>query len=112
VHPQALQMLQRFEFHGNIRELRNILERASLLADGNLILSEHLHEECMDEECIDLVEKTEPKPVLPVVMPLREVERQYLQWVVQYFKGDNKTLAKKLGVSERTLYRKWRILKG
>ncbi len=112
VHPQALQMLQRFEFHGNVRELRNILERASLLADGNLILPEHLHEECMDEECIDLVEKTEPKPVLPVLMPLREVERQYLQWVVQYFKGDNKTLAKKLGVSERTLYRKWRTLKG
>ncbi|MEN8218476.1 MAG: sigma 54-interacting transcriptional regulator [Pseudomonadota bacterium] len=105
VHPQALQMLQRYEFPGNIRELRNILERASLLAEGDLILPEHLPEECMDKT------EQEPKPVLPVVMPLRKVERQYLQWVVQHFEGDNKTLAKKLGVSERTLYRKMRTLK-
>jgi transcriptional regulator with PAS, ATPase and Fis domain len=105
VHPQALQMLQKYEFPGNIRELRNILERASLLAEGDLILPEHLPEECMEKT------EQEPKPVLPVVMPLREVERQYLQWVVQHFEGDNKTLAKKLGVSERTLYRKMRTLK-
>jgi len=39
------------------------------------------------------------------------VEREYLQRVVQHFEGDNKTLAKKLGVSERTLYRKLRTLK-
>jgi transcriptional regulator with PAS, ATPase and Fis domain len=108
IHPKVLQILQNYDFPGNIRELRNILERASLLADGDFILPEHLH-----EECLAFVEKTElaPKPVLPVVMPLHEVEREYLQRVVQHFEGDNKTLAKKLGVSERTLYRKLRTLK-
>jgi len=107
LHPQALRMLQTYQFPGNIRELRNILERASLLAEGDLILPEHLPEEC---GCI--VEKMEPKPVLQVVMPmpLREVEQQYLQWAVQHFEGDKKALAKKLGVSERTLYRKLNIL--
>jgi transcriptional regulator with PAS, ATPase and Fis domain len=101
IHPQALQILQSYDFPGNVRELRNILERASVLADGDLILPEHL-----PQECRHIVEKTEDEPVSPVVMPLFEVEQQYLQWVVQHFEGDNKALAKKLGVSERTLYRK------
>jgi transcriptional regulator with PAS, ATPase and Fis domain len=104
LHPQALRMLQTYEFSGNIRELRNILERASLLADGDLILPEHLPDECgriTDDQPISPI-----SPISPIVKPLREVEREYLQWVVQHFEGDNKTLAKKLGVSERTLYRK------
>ena len=111
MHPKALQILQSYEFPGNIRELRNILERASLLAEGYLILPEHLHEESIDEESMEFVEKTDSKPVSSIVMPLCEVERQYLQWVAQHFEGDNKTLAKELGVSERTLYRKRRTLK-
>ncbi|OAD23147.1 sigma-54 dependent transcription regulator [Candidatus Thiomargarita nelsonii] len=105
IHPQALQSLQCYEFPGNIRELLNILERATLLSDGDLILPEHL-----PEECREIAEKADNMPVSPVVMPLREVERQYLEWVVQHFDGDNKTLAKKLGVSERTFYRKMRIV--
>jgi two-component system response regulator HydG len=101
IHPQALQILQSYDFPGNIRELRNILERASVLADGDSILPEHL-----PQECRHIAEKTEYEPVPPVVMPLCQVEQQYLQWVVQHFEGDNKALAKQLGVSERTLYRK------
>ena len=39
---EALARLQRHDFPGNIRELRNILERANLLADGEIIGCEHL----------------------------------------------------------------------
>ncbi len=105
IHPQALQMLQTYPFPGNVRELRNILERAILLADGDSILPEHL-----SEECESITQKTEHEPISLIVMPLREVERQYLQRVVQHFEGDNKALAKKLEVSERTLYRKLQTL--
>ncbi len=105
VHPKALRLLQMYEFSGNVRELRNILERASLLADGDVILPEYL-----PEECGYLMDKTDEKPQPQGVKPLREVERQYLRWAVQYFNGDNKSLAQKLGVSERTLYRKLHLL--
>ncbi|WP_230370196.1 hypothetical protein [Paludibacterium denitrificans] len=41
--PAALAQLMNYDFPGNIRELRNIIERASLLADGQLIEPEHRH---------------------------------------------------------------------
>ncbi len=109
LHPHALQILQLYDFSGNIRELRNILERASLLVDGDLILPEHLPEECGHDKPIS-VRKKEDNQNSQVVMPLRKVEQDYLQWAVQHFKGDKKTLAQKLGLSERTLYRKLQSL--
>src|SRR5689334_21076045 len=42
VHPEALEMLKNYEWPGNIRELRNAVERAVILCDGDLITREHL----------------------------------------------------------------------
>ncbi len=98
VHPNALAYLQRYAFPGNIRELRNILERATLLADADIILPEHLPEEVRG----DLQDETPQDGILT----LEAVERRYLQEVAGSFTGDNRALAKRLGISERTLYRK------
>ncbi len=89
-----------------MRELRNILERASLMADGNKIHGSHLPEEC---RCGGQ-ESPESDPRADEVVPLDEVERRYLRRVTARFAGDKRQLAKKLGVSERTLYRKIRAL--
>jgi DNA-binding NtrC family response regulator len=40
------------------------------------------------------------------VIPLEEVEQRYLLWALASFQGDKRALAKQLGLSERTLYRK------
>jgi len=49
ISPPALDMIMRYEFPGNIRELRNMLERAVLLCDeGQHIAPEHLPEELRD----------------------------------------------------------------
>ncbi len=106
LHPKALQLLHTYDFSGNVRELRNILERASLLANGDMILPKDL-----PEESEQLMEQTDDKPYIKGLKPLRDVERQYLRWAVQHFDGDNKHLAQNLGVSERTLYRKLQLLK-
>ena len=42
------------------------------------------------------------------LLPLEEVEQRYLRWVHETQPGDRKALAERLGVSERTLYRKLR----
>jgi len=42
VAPESLTLLQHYSFPGNIRELRNIRERHTLLADNDIILPEHL----------------------------------------------------------------------
>jgi two-component system response regulator HydG len=42
IAPAALAVLQAYDYPGNVRELRNVLERASLMCDGEIIGVEHL----------------------------------------------------------------------
>lgn len=99
VSPAALVCLNGYGFPGNIRELRNILERASLMSDNDLIQPAHL-----PEECVMSGPDTADDP--DAIIPLDEMERRYLQQVSSNFSGDRKALAEKLGISERTLFRK------
>jgi DNA-binding NtrC family response regulator len=40
------------------------------------------------------------------IAPLANLEKRYLAWAAENFPGDRKSLAERLGISERTLYRK------
>ena len=99
---EAMACLKGYSFPGNIRELRNIIERALLLADGNLILPEHLPPECGESAAGGGA----PTPFPEELVSLEKAEARYLRWAVARFHGEKKLLAEKLGVSERTLYRK------
>ncbi|MFA6922092.1 MAG: sigma-54-dependent Fis family transcriptional regulator [Gallionella sp.] len=94
LHPDALAQLGACDFPGNIRELRNMLERASLMADGDTIMPEHLGA------------GFQPGTESQAIVPLEQAEQRYLQWALAQHGGDRHTLADKLGISERTLYRK------
>jgi DNA-binding NtrC family response regulator len=102
VSPEAMQCLKSYDFPGNIRELRNMIERALLLADGDLILPEHLPPECRQSGD----RSRAPTPFPEELIPLDQAEERYLRWATARFHGEKKQLAEKLGVSERTLYRK------
>jgi DNA-binding NtrC family response regulator len=95
---EALDCLQRYDYPGNIRELRNILERANLLADGPVIERRHLPPE------IDA-----PATVAERSALLDQTERRTLAWAVAAHTGTRRELAEALGISERTLYRKLRL---
>lgn len=90
--------LQTYDYPGNIRELRNILERAMLMADGDTLLVEHLPPELVGDATI--------VPGVDIIVPLETAELRYLQWALAHHGGDRKSLAEQLGISERTLYRK------
>jgi transcriptional regulator with PAS, ATPase and Fis domain len=100
----ALDALRRRRFEGNIRELRNLIERASLLADGEEITAEHL---AGDSPAL-LPAPAAPRPDggfhLPDTIPLEDLEARYIAWAASRT-PDRKALATRLGVSERTLYR-------
>lgn len=99
LNPDSIIMLQQHRYQGNIRELRNILERASLMTDGDTVMPEHLAVE------VDISSKT-ISPLKHTIIPLEQAEKQYLQWADSNCQGDRRMLAKMLGISERTLYRK------
>ncbi len=88
-------------FEGNIRELRNRLERASLLADGEEIGPQHLGD---PEPAADAPDER------GAFTTLGENERRYLAWAVANHRGTRRELAAKLGVTERTLFRKLRAM--
>lgn len=94
---EAQQRLSLHPFPGNIRELRNILERARLFADDGLIRPEHL-----------------PHDIGPMqnVATLRRSRNELgeLALALEQFQGSRIELARHLGLSERTLYRRLREL--
>jgi two-component system, NtrC family, response regulator HydG len=100
----AMSTLMGYDFPGNVRELRNILERALIMTDGNTIQPQHLFLDAMKNAGGE-ISATKP---FEEIAPLESLEKRYLAWATEHFQGDRKTLAERLGISERTLYRKLR----
>ena len=102
----AVAALQSRSYAGNIRELRNLVERATILADGSEIAAVHFAAEEPPRSVVTPVAERESGFLLDQAIPLEELERRYLAWVVNRFPGAREALAQRLGVGTRTLYRK------
>ncbi|MGE5490768.1 MAG: sigma-54 interaction domain-containing protein [Actinomycetota bacterium] len=102
----ALEWLTNRRYPGNIRELRNLIERAALMSDHEVISREDL--QGVDDE------SGGERLALPAaegfavagVASLEELEASYVRWAAKECGGDLPRLAERLGVSVRTLYRK------
>lgn len=88
----ALARLEQYPWPGNIRELRNVLERASLFADDGVIRASYLPQA-----------RVAPPP--PLAASTRLDDSTLAQALVT-FQGTRRELAKHLGISDRTLYRR------
>ncbi|HNZ22754.1 MAG TPA: sigma-54 dependent transcriptional regulator [Polyangiaceae bacterium] len=98
----ALGMLIDYHYPGNVRELENIVERAATLAVGERIDVANLPPDMTAMEVRAFRFDTEP------IRTLEQVERDYIQWVLNRV-GHNKTQAARLlGIDRVSLYRKLR----
>jgi two-component system, NtrC family, response regulator len=93
ISKEALQLLQQHVWKGNIRELRNVMERATILAEDN-VLPEHLPYE---------IQKQDKQSAS---LTLASVEKNHIQKVLQHTKGNKTKAAIMLGIGLTTLYRK------
>ncbi|MFP8781309.1 sigma-54 interaction domain-containing protein [Hydrogenophaga sp. RWCD_12] len=109
--PAALARLEAQPFPGNVRELRNLLERTALMCDGDVIEAQHVDEAIATGR---LPGRPEPAaaPRAPATAgeELREAGREVLRAIVAAHQGNRAALAAKLGISERSLYRKLKSL--
>ncbi len=104
VQPDALQMMMRYDWPGNIRELVNVLERAQILAEDHLITTDDLPENMMLSPASVTGSGTPPTSE---VQPdnLEATERRHVERVLQRLKNNKVLAAKALGISRRSLYR-------
>ena len=99
----ALDCLRAYAFPGNVRELRNIVERSVLLADDGRVREAHLPRQCR----ATAVQAPSGQLADPgTVVPIEALEERYLAQVLAYHSGSRNELAERLGVSERVPYRK------
>ncbi len=100
MHPEALDVLKNYDWPGNIRELRNAVERAVILCDGDLIQRDQLPP--------DMAGKGPERQTfrLSYGLPLDLVEKEYILGTLLRNSGNKARTAESLGVSEKTLYNK------
>jgi DNA-binding NtrC family response regulator len=99
ISPEAMDILTRYRWPGNVRELENVIERAATLSSTRLILPEDLPRRLQLEPAqMDLRS-------LPSRIPLSELEKLYIQKVLEETGGNKKRAADILGIDRRTLYR-------
>ena len=100
VTPAAMAILQGYAWPGNIRELRNTVERAMILTDGDVLGEEHLPPD---------MQASRPEAAMlrvPLGIPLDKVEKEFILASLQRNGGNKARTAEILGISEKTLYNK------
>ncbi|HTR07134.1 MAG TPA: sigma 54-interacting transcriptional regulator [Paraburkholderia sp.] len=105
ISADALELLRAWHWPGNIRELRNVLERASLLADNGVIRPEQLPD-ALRTKTAALVEDVSASGY---ALPRKLTDEAFVKIAAQ-FRGKRSELAAQLGMSERTLYRRLKAL--
>jgi two-component system response regulator AtoC len=102
---ETLEKLMARSWPGNVRELENVLTRAAVLSQGDLLLEEHLVEASRPEL---RPAASPPPPVDGPVPTLDEVERAHIERVFAMTKGHKGRACQILGISRPTLERKLR----
>ncbi len=116
IAPQAFEALTAYDWTGNVRQLRNCLERAVLLADNDRITTRELPPEIVyrTERPAVSVSYNAPQANGPVTFQnaspsnLRDVERQQIIGALEKTGWHRRKTAELLGISPSTLYRRLR----
>ena len=111
---EAIAALTVHDWPGNIRELANAIERASILAGSGPILAEHLPTQLPSRRSVGLVAQpaqpaaiTGPHFQVPDGTPtLRDIEMKFIQVILEKHNGNKPAASKELGISLKTLYNK------
>lgn len=98
---EAISSLKQYNFPGNVRELRNIMERASVLCRGTEITQEDLPHELGEIPTLAATEGT-------LSDKLAMVERGFLQQALIASNGNRTETARLLGISRKNLWEKMR----
>lgn len=103
--------LMQHPFAGNIRELRNVMERASLFCDGDVLELHHIEQALAADAWVKPVATAAPsaEPLASGLLQPAGTDAGLLE-AAKSHRGSRAELAARLGISERSLYRKLKAL--
>jgi PAS domain S-box-containing protein len=96
---EAVELLLQYDWPGNIRELRNIIERAVIISEQNEIGMKELLSLFPKSQCIT-------KKTASLTEEKRLLEKERIEQVLKQTHGNKSAAAKELGMSRVTLYKK------
>ena len=108
IAPDALRVLESYNWPGNIRQLINVIERGKILADDNFITTDELPPILVHPaSATSSAEMTSSVSVMPLADDgtLASIEKARVVDVMQRQKGNKSRAAQVLGISRRSLYR-------
>ncbi len=108
IHPEVLESFQKASWPGNVRQLRNVLERAVIVAGEGTILSKHLPKQSSVPSSAPAVAEADDSIHIRFGPPLSEVEQNYIQLVLKQTANNRTRAAEILGISLRTLHNRIR----
>ncbi|MBN1861237.1 MAG: sigma-54-dependent Fis family transcriptional regulator [Candidatus Thermoplasmatota archaeon] len=100
VSKDAIDYLIKYEWPGNVRELKNVIQRAMLLSKKNIITAEFLPDRMITDH------SQNKNLEIEIGLPLREVEKRYIERTLWWSRGNRVKAASMLGITRRTLYNK------
>jgi transcriptional regulator with PAS, ATPase and Fis domain len=106
VDQEAMYLLERYGWPGNIRELRNVIERATILAEGDFIEAKHL-----PPPVVTRSEQTLPTVTLSPGTTVDEAERRLIVLTLEHTRNNKTRAAEILGISLKTLHNKLNRMK-
>lgn len=98
--PSAVERLMQHTWPGNVRELENVIQRAMILAHGDVIEAEDLN--LPQIEAVADVTEQHSNAASPQ-MDMKTLERAHIMETLNAVNGSRKLAVKRLGISERTL---------
>ncbi|MBS4096191.1 MAG: hypothetical protein KGZ83_05055 [Sulfuricella sp.] len=100
ISPEVRELLAAHDYPGNIRELKNLIERGVAVCNGATIETAHLPEELQELAPLGFTRENERLPIL------EEQEMKYIRWVLQKVGGNHTAAAQQLGIDRSSLWRK------
>jgi len=107
VSSETYRLIRAYAWPGNLRELKNVIQRAVLLAKGVELTPDLLPERIQDAGASGASRSREHYP-FQLGMSLEEVEKEYIRMALSSVNGNKVKVASLLKISRRTLYNKLR----
>ena len=104
VLPSAAEALESYDYPGNVRELKNIIQRAVALTNNEFIGVSDLPKELLYN--IDIGDSGRDQIPVYIGEKLDDIEKKVILETYEFFQNNKRKTAKTLGISERNLYNK------